>query len=227
MLKNIVSFLLLAGVATSAQVAAPGGAPASSQPAPTNQSSPMPYSLSQSLGQLDQVAQSSMQNLGRLRVDKWKTDTRYKDQARNNVESLQKNLSAALPSLVQQVKANPGSLAAAVRLYRNLNAVYDVMASVTETAGAFGSKDDYNALATDTANLDNIRRSLADQLEQLAAGQDAQVARLSAQVQQAQAAAAAAAAAPPKRVIVDDTAPAKKPGSKKKPATPASTPKAQ
>ena len=52
----------------------------------------------------------------------------------------------------------------------------------TESAGAFGSKEDYNALARDTADLDNIRRNLADQLEQMASLQDAQVARLTAQL---------------------------------------------
>jgi hypothetical protein len=101
--------------------------------------------------------------------------------------------------------------------------VYEVLSSFSESAGAFGSKDDYSALATDSANLDRVRRSLADQLEQMAALQDAQVTRLTAQVRAQQT--TAAAAATPRRVVVDDNAPAKKATStKKKPAAKATTP---
>ncbi len=179
----------------------------------------MAYGASQSLEQLSQIAQATVNDLKTVRIDKWKTDERFKQQSRANSESLQRNLSAALPTLIQQIRANPSSLAANVKLYRNLNAVYDVMASFSESVGAFGSKDDYNALAKDTADLDGVRRTLADQLEQMAAAQDAQVTRLAAQLQ-AQQQQAAAAATPPKRVIVDDNAPApKKPvATKKKPA---------
>jgi hypothetical protein len=110
-----------------------------------------------------------------------------------------------------------------VKLYRNLNAVYDVMASVTESTGAFGSKDDYQLLASDTGNMDTVRRSIAEQLEQMAANHDAQVARMIAQARAQQQ--AAAVAAPPKQVIVDDTQPAKKSSTKKK--TTAKTPPKQ
>jgi len=163
-----------------------------------------------------QVSQDTVMNLGRVRVDKWKTDDRFKNQAKANSESLQRNLTAAMPTLIQAVRTNPNSIAAAVKLYRNLNAVYDVLESFSESTGAFGSKDDYNALARDTANLDNIRRSLADQLEQMATAHDAQIARLNAQIQAQQ---QQAAAAPPKRVIVDDNAPAKKSTTTKKKTT--------
>lgn len=186
----------------------------------------MPLGVTQSLSQLDQVSRSAVVNLGRLRVDKWKVDSRDKDQARNNIESLQRNMTSALPSLMQQVRSNPGSLAASVKLYRNLNALYDVMASITESAGAFGSKDDYNALANDTANLDSVRRSVADDLEAMAMNSDNQVSRLTAQLRSQQQAAAASASAPPKHVIVDDNAPAKKKPAKKKPAATAAKPAA-
>ena len=160
-----------------------------------------------------QVSQDTVISLGRVRVDKWKTDDRLKSEAKANAESLQRNLTAALPTLVQAVRANPNSLAASVKLYRNLNAVYDVLESFSESTGAFGSKDDYNALAHDTSNLDNIRRNIADQVEQMATAQDAQLARLNQQIQAQQ---QQAAAAPPKKVIVDDNAPAKKATTKKK-----------
>jgi hypothetical protein len=170
-----------------------------------------------SLPQLDQTARQTAIDLGKLRVERWKTDNNTKEQARDNAASLQKNLTSALPGLMQQVQANPASVGAAVKLYRNLNVVYDVLASVTESTGAFGSKEDYQALATDTGNLDNLRRNIADSLEQMALAQDASYVQL---VNQAKAQQQAAAAEPAKKVIVDDTEPAKKTGAKKKkPAT--------
>ncbi len=163
----------------------------------------------QPLAQLDQTARQTVLDLGRVRVDKWKTDKPVKEQAQGNVDSLQKNLTAALPALMQQVQANPASVGAAVKLYRNLNVVYDVLSNVAESTGAFGSKEDYQALAADVGNLDTIRRQVADQLEVMASSQDAAYARLENQAR-AQQAAAAAAANPPKKVIVDDTQPASK-----------------
>jgi hypothetical protein len=219
MQKNISSsvsliFVLLAAICASAQVMVPSGSGTPSQPVTQpRQAPPMPFALSQSLAQLDQTAQSTIVDLSRVRVDKWKTDDRHKQQARTDLESLQRNLNAALPGLIQQVRANPASLAAAVKLYRNVNALHDVMTTVTESAGAFGPKDDFSALATDMSNLDAVRRSLADQLEQMAANQDAQVARL---VSQAQAQQAPSASTTPKRVVVDDNPPPK-PATKKKP----------
>ncbi len=220
LMKTTIALFAIFSIYAAAQVAAPNNAP---DPNAGSQAAPMPLGVSQSLGQLDQVSRSAVLNLGRLRVDKWKVDSRDKDQARNNIESLQRNLTSALPSLMQNVRNNPGSLAASVKLYRNLNALYDVMSSITESVGAFGSKDDYNALANDTANLDSVRRTVADDLESMAANSDNQVSRLAAQLRSQQQS-AAAASAPPKHVIVDDNAPAKKkPAAKKKAAKPAAS----
>lgn len=180
-------------------------------------------SLAQPLAQLDQTSRQTVMDLGRVRTEKWKTEGNVKEQSRDNIESLQKNLTAALPALMEQVQTNPSHVGAVVKLYRNLNVVYDVLSSVAESTGAFGSKDDYQALATDVANLDTVRRSIADQLEQMASAQDAAYAQLVNQARAQQQ--AAAAAAPPKKVIVDDEAPVKKTTAKKKkkPAAPSAS----
>ena len=116
--------------------------------------------------------------------------------------------------MVQQVRAHPGSVGATFKLYRNLNALYDVMSSLTESAGAFGTNEEYRALANDTSNLDTLRRSLADRVETMATFRDNEVAQMQAR---ARAASAAAAAAPPKKIVVDDNEAVKK-STKKKPA---------
>jgi hypothetical protein len=223
-MKILSVIVLLTGLCL-AQVAAPGSVPQQPSQRPA-QMTPVPYGVSQALGQLNQTAQQTVNDLGKVRVEKWKTDDRTKDQSRSNVESLQRNLTAALPTLVQQVEANPSSLAPLVKLYRNLNAVYDVMAAVTESTGAFGSKDDFALLSSDAGNLDTVRRSIAEQLEQLAANQDAQMSRMMAQAR-AQQQAAAAAVATPKHIVVDDTDTAAKKAPAKKKAATKTPPKSQ
>jgi hypothetical protein len=170
---------------------------------------------------LEQETQAINQDLGRLHIDKWKADSGTKRQAESNALSIQRNLNDALPGIIQPVRANPQNLAANFKLYRNVTALYDVLVSLTESAGAFGGKGEYQAMARHVAAVEDIRRSYADTLEAMAAQHDAQLAA-------ARAAAASAAqntaAPPPRQIVVDDTpAPAKKAPKKKKPAAPTST----
>ncbi len=202
-------FSLLLTVALFSALAFAQGAPQGSAPAGS-------MIVAMPLGQLNSTAQRTIEDLQRVRVDKWKTDNQTKSQTRDNIAAIQKNLQAALPGLVQAAQANPASVGAAVKLYRNVNVVYDVLASVAESAGAFGAKEDYQALGSDLANLDNIRRNMGHQVEQMASAQDAAYTRL---VNQQKAQQAAAAAAPPKKTIVDDTEPVKKTAKSKKKKT--------
>ena len=167
------------------------------------------------LSHLEQESQAITQDLGRLRIDKWKADSATKQQANNNALSIQRNLTAALPGMIQQVRTNPQSLATNFKLYRNVNALYEVLAVLAESAGAFGGKSEYQALGPHVSAIDDIRRNYAEALENMAAQQDAQLAA-------ARAAATQAATPPPapQKVIVDDTPPpTKKAPKKKKPAT--------
>jgi hypothetical protein len=163
------------------------------------------------LNKLEQLVDNTRVDLARLRVEKWKTDNGTKRQAESNAESVNRNMAAALPQIMQQVRKDPNSLGPSFKLYRNLNALYDVMSTLTETAGAFGTKDEYQALANDTANLDTLRRAMADQLEQMTAARDNEVVQLRTRAQQAP---ATAGAAPPKKVVIDDNEPEKKPAKK-------------
>ncbi len=126
------------------------------------------------------------------------------------------------PSLSPELKASPENLTSTFKIYRNLDALYDVFESVAESAGAFGSKDEFQSLENDVSAFENGRRSFADRMETLAGAKELEVTRLRAALQEAQ---ASVASQPPKKIVVDDTAPAKKPAKKKpvpksKPTTP-------
>jgi hypothetical protein len=187
--------------------------------AQSSNSAPVSYSsmnqLNTMLGNLEQTAQASAGDLSKLRVDRWKTDGNTKRQEQSDVESLQRNLQNALPALINEVRSSPEDMATTFKLYHNLDALHDVMRSVAESAGAFGPKNEYQALATDAERLDDVRRSLADRMQTLATSKEAELVRLRAQLRAAQ----AAPPPPPKKIVVDDTEPPKK-ASRKKAKTP-------
>lgn len=172
------------------------------------------------LSQLEQASQAAQLDLAKLRIDKWKVDSGSKRQTQSNVESVQRNLQAALPEMIAELKASPENLNATFKLYRNLDALYNVFGSVAESTGAFGSKDEFQSLENDLSSFEKARRSFADRMESLAGAKEAEVTRLRAALQSAQ---ASAPAEPPKKIVVDDNPPAKKPAKKKvapKPGTP-------
>ncbi len=180
------------------------------------------------LAQLEATAKTTQADLLKLRVERWKTDGGTKKQALGNVDSIQRNLQNALPAIIAQLRNAPEDMPATFKLYRNLDALYDVLGSVTESTGAFGSKDDLQALSTDLNNFEATRKQVAERLETLAASKEQEIVRLRTELKTAQ---AAVPVEPPKKIVVDDNEPAKKPPVKKKPVakkpattTPATTP---
>jgi hypothetical protein len=193
-------------------------------PPPANASAVGSISMTSILPDLDRLQATASQanlDLGRMRIEKWKTDSDTKHEAQSNADSIQRNLSSALPGLISDVRSAPQNLGAEFKLYRNLNVLYDVFASVTETAGAFGPRSDYEALAQQLAVIDSVRRDLANALEILTASSQSELDHLRTEVRTLQQ--ASMAAPPPKKIVVDDSEPAKKTAHKKKktkPATP-------
>jgi hypothetical protein len=181
------------------------------------------------LAQLEATSKSAQDDLTKLRIERWKTDGSSKKQALGNVESIQRNLQTALPEMIKQLRSAPEDLPATFKLYRNLDALYDVLGSVVEAAGAFGPKDDFQALSNDLTSFEGTRKQIAERLENLATSKEQEIVRLRTDLKTAQ---AAIPAEPPKKTVVDDTEPVKKPVVKKKPVakkpapatTPATTP---
>ncbi len=94
------------------------------------------------------------------------------------MDSIQRNLQGALPEMIAQLRAAPEDLPATFKLYRNLDALYDVMGSVVEGAGAFGSKDDLQSLSNDLEGFEGTRKQLAQRMESLSAAKEAEIVRL-------------------------------------------------
>jgi hypothetical protein len=204
-----------------AQVSSTASAASSSAPQP-----PVAYAsvteLNGIVAQLKETIEALQGDLTKTRIEKWKTDATTKRQTLANVDSIQRNLQSALPDTIAQLNSSPEDLAASFKLYRNLDALYDVFGSVVENAGAFGSKDEFQSLGNDMNGVEKARRAFGERLQKLAASKEDELARLRAQIKTM----AAEPPPPPRKIVVDDTEPPKKPAKKKvtpkpKPADPA------
>jgi hypothetical protein len=167
--------------------------------------------LNQLLGNLQQASQTTQEDLSHMRIEKWKTDSGTKRQTESNVESIQRNVQTALPGMLNDLKNSPENVALTFKVYRNLDALYDVMSSVVESAGAFGSKDEFQSLSKDLGALEDSRRAFADRMDKIATAKETELGQLRVALQNAR------AEIPPKKTVVDDTAPTpKKPAPRKK-----------
>jgi hypothetical protein len=207
-MKTTIFFLILAlgGSAAAAQANGQNAAP-----------TPVPYATANQvnalMSQLESTATSTASDLSRLRINKWRAPGDAKQQGEDNRQSILRNLETALPGMINAVRSNPDDIAASFKLYRNLDALYDVLSSVAESAGAFGPRDDYQALGNDLNSVEQIRRDLADRVSALANSKETELARLRTELRAGQ---ATAKPAPAKKVVVDDNEPPKKPVHKKK-----------
>jgi hypothetical protein len=228
-----ISLVLLFSAAAWGQSASGSGTPAHLQDTaqvngvePSGQSSaPVSYAsvskLNGILSQVESASKDAQADLQRLRIDRWKTDKTTKEQALTNVDSIQRNLQAALPDIIAQLRSAPENLPDTFKLYRNLDALYDVLGNLVELTGAFGPRDDAQSLGNDLNAFEGSRRQMAERIENLSTAKEAEIDRLRTELKTAQ---AAIPAEPPKKTIVDDTEPPKKPAPKKKTTAKPKTP---
>lgn len=208
-MKTAVAGLIFLVCATACMGQAATGAPQRIQVAPPT------ANLNAILQQIQQSTSSAGTDIGKLRIEKWKTDADQRKQLLQVSESLQKNIANAVPGLITDVQSSKGGVVASFKLYHNLNVLYEFLSSLADAAGSLGKKEEYEPLANDANALDSARQNLSTYIEQAANRLETTV-RAAAQARQA-----APAPTPSKVVVIDeDTTPAKKkPKSTKKKAS--------
>lgn len=189
-------------------------------PNPQNQAAPQGLDLNAIVLQIQQATSSASVNIGKLRIEKWKTDSGQRQQLQQVADSLQKNIANAVPELVNDVQSSRGGVVASFKLYHNLNVVYEFLSSLADAAGGLGKREEYEPLEKDAAALDTARQNLSIYIEQAAV-------KLETASRHA-AAATPVQVVPGKKVVVIDEAdpPVKKrvKPTKKKASTPAAAP---
>ncbi|HEY1937047.1 MAG TPA: hypothetical protein VGJ33_03835 [Candidatus Angelobacter sp.] len=221
-LSGVIILVIFAASGVAAQTQA--------QPSPAQQgqaASPV-ADLNAILLQVQQATSTASVNIGKLRIEKWKTDSEQRQQLQEIAESLQKNIANAMPGMVSDVQTSRGGVAASFKLYHNLNVVYENLSYLADVAGSLGKKDEFEPLAADAAALESARKNLSTYIEQAALRLESAV-RAANGSNAVQARQGSATVVPGKKVIViddADTPPRKRAKStkKKSSATPTPTP---
>jgi hypothetical protein len=149
---------------------APGG-----PPQPGGQPQPVQANLNLIIAQVQKAALATNGDLGKLRIEKWKTDSDQKDQLQKMSDSIQRNLTNAVPGLISDVQNSRGNVSAAFKLYHNITIVYEYLTSLTDAAGVLGKKEEYEPLAADAAALDSARENLSTYIQQQATNYESRV----------------------------------------------------
>lgn len=199
------------------------------QPAPTPVASPAPVAPSTLLKPaLDNVRQT----MGALKLEKWKKGD-IRDGAGTNVAAIQRDVQDKLPPLLQGADAAPGTISNVLPLYRNIDALYDVVLRVLEASRVSAPADQIVQLQQTLTTLGDARRALDGHLQESATALEKQVSDLRSTLK-AQSATRCAVPPPPVTPKCPAPAPTRKPRKKTpppatatKPATPptASAPK--
>jgi hypothetical protein len=151
-----------------------------------------------------------------LNVSRWKVPNPTRANVEADLGSIQRDLNETLPNLLTQAEsAPPGSLLPSFAVFRNLDALYDVLLRITETASFGNASADFASLDQARSGLEDARAKLGTWLMQSIGAQDAEVVRLKTAPPPPP-----AAVAPTKTVIDDGPTPAK-PRKKKQTPPPA------
>ncbi|HSM88177.1 MAG TPA: hypothetical protein VLT16_18625 [Candidatus Limnocylindrales bacterium] len=158
---TLTTFLVLAALGIMAQ------SPPQATQGPPNAQQVKP-DLNLILEQLQKAVIATNGDLGKLRIEKWKTDGDQKAQLQKMADSLQRNITHAMPGLIADVQNSRGSMSSTFKLYHNLTIVYEYLTSLTDAAGVLGKREEYEPLANDAAALDSSRQNLSNYIEQAA-----------------------------------------------------------
>jgi len=175
-------------------VAAQAPPPGNAAP-PSGSAAPAPLSASVRPA-LSQVAQT----LNSVSTRRWKAPQPVRDEADEDISSIQRDLNGTLAGLLQQADASPGSVPAAFAVYRNIDALYDTLLRVVETAELAAPENDEAQLESALKSLEGARSSLGDTVLSGAWSQQTELVRLRTAIATAQ----AAQKTPVKTIVVND-----------------------
>jgi hypothetical protein len=158
----------------------------------------MSNSLQPALSQVSQAVSG-------IDVRHWKAPNSVKSAAAGDITSIQHDLSGTLAGLMSQAQAAPSSIPSSFAVYRNVDALYDTLLRVVQTADLSAPDQDVSALESALRQLEQARTDLGERILGATQAQQNEVVRLRTVI-----ARAAAAPPPPVKTVVVDDGPAKK-----------------
>jgi hypothetical protein len=150
-----------------------------------------------------------------LRPERWKAAGAITSESANDIGSIERDLDTTLPPLLTSADAASDSTAQLLPAYRNVEALYDVLVRVTQTAVLAAPAQQSQALQEATATLQQSRSDFGDLLNQAAQGQERRLREAQTRLRTIE------AAPPPAAPVCPPPPPVKKarPRAKRKPAT--------
>ena len=177
-----------ATITVSAQMAA------TAQPVAHTSAGPSPSSL------LQQALSNVQSTTADLDISRWRTSREMRSATQEDIDSIQHDLNQTLPGLLAPADAAPGSVPPTFAVYRNVDALYDVLLRVSEVAVFAAPGDEADAIASSLQQLEEARSRLGDSILRTSQQHEAQIAEYKEVIR----AAKAAQAAPPKEIIIND-----------------------
>jgi hypothetical protein len=135
---------------------------------------PAPFATSEILQPSLDVVQ---QTLGSLRVEKWKRGT-IRDEASSDINEIQRDLQDNLPPLLKEADTSQGMLSKVMPVARHVDALYDVLLRVVESARFAAPDDQANQLREALSSLGAARLKLDDRMQERATAEEGQVGEL-------------------------------------------------
>jgi hypothetical protein len=166
---------------------------AAADPAAAAAPSVMSNMLRPALSQVNQAITS-------VDIRHWKAPGSVKSAASGDVSSIQRDLSGTLAGLMSQAEGAPSSIPSSFAVYRNVDALYDTLLRVVETADLSAPDQDAGALESALRQLEAARSDLGERIFAGIQAQQSEVIRLRTVIARA----AASPPAPVKTVVVDD-----------------------
>lgn len=117
-----------------------------------------------------------------LNVRKWKAPGSVRSSAQEDVNSIQRDLGSTLPGLLSTADATPGSVPPSFAVYRNLDALYDVLLRVAQTADLAAPSDEARALADSLQQLESARSALGQSIQSTSQHHEAELVALQSQI---------------------------------------------
>ena len=148
-----------------------------------------------------------------LNISRWKAPGEVRNAAQQNAASIQRDLYDTLPSLLTQADSAPGAISSSFSVYRNIDALYDVLLRVYETASLAAPQNEADGLGSALQRLESARRQLGETILSDSKEHEAQIVQLQTALKAAN---EAHAQVPPAKTAVVDDGPAPAPAAKKK-----------
>jgi len=128
------AFAVLASFSLALPVAAQAPATPMAAPSAAQARQQASAALSDALQQVSVTVDRLNRTLPSINVAKWKAPGDVRQTAAADADSMQRDVSGTLPALISAALANPAKISPAFTVYRNVDALYDVLLRVSETA---------------------------------------------------------------------------------------------